>query len=237
MTVFTLGGVLKGSSAFAEGRLRGGVVIPMQAARTIPHLGFSTVWELLGSRGGADGHSSVYVRVEELSDLEPARAEIEAMGLHVVSITDQLKEIRRGFLIVDSVLGAVGTIALVVAALGIVNTMVMSILERTREIGVMKALGAADGEVKMIFFVEAATIGTIGALLGLVLGWVVTRIANVVINARLLPAGEARIDMFYFPMWLIAGAVGFSIMVSLIAGLYPAVRAARVDPVEALRHE
>jgi putative ABC transport system permease protein len=200
-------------------------------------LGFSSVWELLGGQGGEGTYNLIYVRVERLTDMERVRAALAEMGLNFFSMADQLKEIRRGFLIVDSVLGAVGTIALVVAALGIANTMVMSILERTREIGIMKAIGGSEGEIKMIFFVEAATIGVIGAVFGLILGWAVTRVANLVANAHLLPEGHRAVNLFYFPIWLILGAIAFSIVVSLAAGLYPAIRAARVDPVEALRHD
>jgi putative ABC transport system permease protein len=137
----------------------------------------------------------------------------------------------------DAILGAIGTIALVVAALGIINTMVMSILERTREIGIMKAIGGSEGEIRTIFFIEAGTIGFIGAVFGLVLGWLVTRVANMIANARFLPAGESPVDFFYFPLWLILGAIVFSLVISLSAGLYPANRAARVNPVEALRHD
>lgn len=233
---FTVGGIIKKSSAFSEGTIQGGIIVPMKTAQAIPSLGFSNVWDLLG--GGKPGtYSSIYVRVKRPADLPPAREAIEETGLHVFSIADELKEIRKGFLIVDSILGAIGTIALIVAALGIANTMVMSILERTREIGIMKAIGASEGEIKMIFFVEAAVIGAVGAVFGLLLGYGVTRIANLVVNLRVLPEGEAAISLFYFPLWLILGAFGFSVLVSLIAGLYPAVRAAGIDPVRALRHD
>ena len=124
-----------------------------------------------------------------------------------------------------------------VAALGIINTIVMSILERTREIGIMKAIGGSENEIKMIFFIEAGTIGVFGALFGLVLGWIVTRIANLVANVHFRPEGEPMVDLFYFPIWLILGAIVFSVLMSLAAGLYPAIRAARVDPVQALRHD
>jgi len=131
----------------------------------------------------------------------------------------------------------IGTIALIIAALGIINTMLMSILERTREIGIMKAVGGSENGIKMIFFVEASFIGLIGAIFGLLLGWAVTRIANQIMNARIIPDLNQRVDLFYFPLWLILGAVAFSILVSLAAGLYPAIRAARIDPVRALRHD
>lgn len=236
-TTFTIGGIIKRSSPFAAEEIRGGLLAPLRSAEAIPRLGFSSVLDLLGGKVEQGSYSTIYVRVKRIADTEGVREKIEKMGLHVFSFADQLKEIRRGFLIVDSILGAIGTIALVVAALGIANTMVMSILERTREIGIMKAIGGSEGEIKMIFFVEAAVIGAAGALLGLILGWAVTRAANLVVNAKLLPEGEAPVNLFYFPVWLILGAIGFAILVSLAAGLYPAVRAARIDPVEALRHD
>ncbi len=234
---FVVRGILKQQTAFAEQHFRGGLIVPIGTGRKLPRLGFSTVWDLLGREDGEDSFEMIYVRAESMGKTGPVRKTIEDMGLSVVSIADQLQDIRRGFLIVDSILGAVGTIALFVAALGIVNTMVMSILERTREIGVMKAIGGSEHQIRMIFFVEAATIGVIGAVFGLLLGWGVTQVANLVVNTRLMPAGEAPVNLFYFPVWLIVGAVAFAILVSLAAGLYPAHRAARVDPVRALRHD
>lgn len=237
VTELEIGGILKRESTFSDGKFSGGVFVPVKVGQGIPRLGFSTVWELLGGDRDRGTYSSIYARVGRVGDMESVRGKLEEMGLNVMSISDELKEIRKAFLIVDSILGAVGTIALIVAALGIANTMVMSILERTREIGIMKAIGASEGEIKMIFFVEAATIGVIGAILGLILGWLVTRVANLVVNAHLMPEGEMPVDMFYFPIWLILGAIAFSVVISLAAGLYPATRAARVDPVEALRHD
>jgi putative ABC transport system permease protein len=235
---FEITGILKQASSFSGQGFHGGIFVPIKTADSIPTLGFSSVWELLGRDHREGMYGSIYVRVEGMDNMEAVRTVLtDEMGLPVFSISDQLAEIRRGFLIVDSVLAAVGTVALFVAALGIVNTMVMSILERTREIGIMKAIGAGDGEIRAIFFAEAATIGAVGGVCGLVLGWLVTRLANVVVNARLLPAGEEPVNLFYFPLWLILGAVAFSILVSLVAGLYPAGRAARVDPVKALRHD
>jgi putative ABC transport system permease protein len=234
---FKICGIMKRQSSFTERRYRGGVIVPMKTGQRLPRLGFSSVWDLLGRDADDDAYEMVYVRVREIGQTGAARDTLESMGLSVVSISDQLSEIRRGFLILDSILGAVGTIALLVASLGIVNTMVMSILERTREIGVMKAIGGSEHQIRSIFFVEAATIGVLGAAFGLVLGWLVTRAANFVVNARILPPGEDPVNLFYFPAWLILGAIGFAVAVSLIAGLYPAGRAARIDPVKALRHD
>jgi len=234
---YTIGGILQRRDEFTMPRFRGGVFIPMETARKIPRLNFSSVWDILNKNSKKGTYSSFYVRVEKMEDVTPVRKEIENMGLGVFSISDDLKQMKQVFLIMDSLFGAIGTVALIIAALGIINTMIMSILERTREIGIMKAVGGSENQIKIIFFVEAAFIGLIGAIFGLILGWFVTRIANIIVNAKLLPLDTPEVDLFYFPLWLILGAIAFSIMVSLAAGLYPAVRAARVDPVKALRHD
>ena len=230
-------GIIKPRDEFTFDRSRSALVIPPVTASRIPRLSFSSIWDILGEGKEEGTYSSIYVRVAEMEDLTPVRGKIEAMGVGVFALADELEEIKRAFLIMDSLLGAIGTIALIIAALGIINTMLMSILERTREIGVMKAVGGSENEIKFIFFVEAACIGLIGAVFGLMLGWLVTRIANQVMNTMVLPDDQGPIDLFYFPVWLILGAVGFSVVVSLAAGLYPAIRAARIDPVRALRHD
>jgi putative ABC transport system permease protein len=137
----------------------------------------------------------------------------------------------------NMVLAAVGMIAIVVASLGIVNTMVMSILERYSEIGIMKAVGASDRDIRRIFFFESSVIGFIGGIFGYRLGWVVSGVINRVVNYFLAKQGVPYIPYFNFPAWLVLGAVAFSVVVSLAAGVYPAMRAARVDPVRALRHD
>jgi putative ABC transport system permease protein len=234
---YTICGITKPQGEFTFDRSRSALVIPPVTASNIPRLSFSSVWDILGEGREEGTYGSIYVRVAEMEDLTPVREQIEAMGVGVFALADELDEIKRAFLIMDSLLGAVGTIALIIAALGIINTMLMSILERTREIGVMKAVGGSENEIKFIFFVEAACIGLIGAIFGLLLGWLVTRIANQVMNTMVLPENQGPIDLFYFPVWLILGAIGFSVLVSLAAGLYPAIRAARIDPVRALRHD
>jgi putative ABC transport system permease protein len=132
---------------------------------------------------------------------------------------------------------AVGMIGISVAALGIINTMVMSILERYKEIGIMKAVGASDNDVKKIFFFESGVIGFMGGVFGLALGWIVSSIINLIINTIAMEQGVPRMNYFTFPWWLCLGAIAFSILISLLAGIYPTIRAARVDPVIALRHD
>lgn len=234
---FMICGILKRSSSFSTRLLQGGILIPFDKAADIPRLDFSHVTDLLNPEGEVSDYNSFYVRVDDMGSMPKVMDALKELNVETFSIADQLSEIRRGLMIMDSMLGAVGVIALLVASLGIINTMLMSILERTKEIGIMKAIGGSEPDIRKIFFVEAASIGLIGAIFGLGLGWVVTRIANYVANSQILSLGEEPIELFYFPVWLILGAIIFSILVSLGAGLYPAIRASRIDPVKALRRE
>ena len=111
------------------------------------------------------------------------------------------------------------------------------ILERYKEIGIMKAVGASDGDVKKIFLFESGAIGFLGGLLGLTLGWLVSMLINQIVNYFLAKQGVPYMDYFSFRWWLTSGAIVFSILISLAAGIYPTMRAARVDPVVALRHD
>ena len=230
-------GILKRAGQFGANVFSGGAIIPTGTAEKIPKLEFSSVWDILNNENQKGTYGSIHVRLTHMKKMDEVKASLDAMDVGVFTIADQLEEIKRGFLILDSILGAIGVIALIVAGLGIINTMVMSILERTREIGIMKAIGGSEKEIKMIFFVEAAVIGFVGAIFGLFLGWLVTRVANMVMNAQIIPDGMDPVNLFYFPLWLIFGAIAFSILISLAAGLYPAIRAARIDPVRALRHD
>jgi len=217
--------------------LRSDVFIPPGASEGLKKLPFSNLWDLFQSPGMRRGYSLVNVKLSSPRFVDPVQEEIEKMGFGTFALMDQFEELKRGFLILNGVLAAVGMIAIVVASLGIVNTMVMSILERYAEIGIMKAVGASDKDIKKIFFFEASMIGFLGGVLGLGLGWLVSVLINHVVNAFLAGEGVPFIQFFNFPLWLCLGAVAFAILVSLAAGIYPAVRAARVDPVVALRHD
>ncbi len=141
------------------------------------------------------------------------------------------------FAVFDLLLGIFGSLALVVASLGIINTLVMAILERRREIGVLKALGAADRDIRRLFFVEAGVMGLLGGIFGVGLGWIIGRGMNFGTNVYLRRRALPATNLSSVPWWMVAAAIAFSIAVSLAAGLYPASRAARLDPVEALRYE
>jgi ABC-type lipoprotein release transport system permease subunit len=186
----------------------------------------------------SEGYGSAVVRVSDPVALTEVRKRIQEMGFGSFSIVDQLDQIRTVFLIIDSVLGLLGGISLLVASFGIANTMIMSILERTREIGIMKAIGAEDREIKLIFFFEAAVIGLTGGIIGCLAAWGIDALANRLAYRFILkPQNASFIDFFSLPPWLWLGAILFALGVSILAALYPASRAARIDPVRALRHD
>jgi putative ABC transport system permease protein len=197
----------------------------------------SRIGELLA---GDTGYQNAEVRVMDVSQVESVKEEIKKRGFRAWSLTNQIEEVNRIFLIVNSALALIGGISLLVASFGISNTMIMSIRERTREIGVMKAIGGSDGEIMRIFFVEASLIGLTGGALGVLGGWGIDRVANTLANRWVLQqVGQTvrRIEFFSIPWYLSAGAILFALVISLIAAIYPAMRAARVDPIKALRYE
>ena len=237
-TPFVIKGIRNKEFNFSRSIFSAEVLVPMETGKNLPRASFNNVWDYLdSSKKNKQGYDVLNVTAKDMADITPLINKIKKMGLSVFSFFDQFEEIKRSFLIVNSLLSVVGTIALIVAALGIVNTMVMSVMERTREIGIMKAIGGAESDIRKIFLLEASVIGLVGALFGLLLGWGVTRIANMVLNTQIMPAGEEPVNLFYFPWWLIAGAIAFSILVSVVSGLYPASKAAATDPVKALRHD
>ena len=186
----------------------------------------------------SEGYFSAVVRVHDPVVLTDVRKRLTELGFGSFSIVDQLDQIRTVFLIIDSVLGLLGGISLLVASFGIANTMIMSILERTREIGIMKAIGAEDREIKMIFFFEAAVIGLTGGVIGALAAWGIDGLANRLAYRFILkPQNASFVDFFSLPPYLWLGAILFALIISILAALYPAARAARIDPVRALRHD
>jgi putative ABC transport system permease protein len=215
---------------------RGRVLIPLRVAETLRAAQTNDLREVL--RGSSTRtYESLTVRVKGPSEVQGVEDAIKQMGFATFSLLDATRSLRLVFAVFDLLLGIFGSLALVVASLGIINTLVMAILERRREIGVLKALGAADRDIRKLFFAEAGAMGLLGGILGVAFGWLIGRAltfgTNVYLHRRDLPG----IDLSSVPWWMVAGAIAFSIVVSLAAGLYPASRAAQLNPVEALRYE
>lgn len=250
----SIAGVLKTEvrEGAAQGGLRGllpraDIYVPLPTARawTLEHRSPMGQVALELARGSGalgesdtEGYDSAVVRVADPVALTEVRKRITDLGFGSFSIVDELEQLRTVFLILDSVLALLGGISLLVASFGIANTMIMSILERTREIGIMKAIGAEDREIKLIFFVEAAVIGLTGGIVGTLLAWAVDGTANRLAYRFILkPQGASYVDFFSLPPYLSLGAILFALVISILAALYPAARAARIDPVKALRHD
>jgi putative ABC transport system permease protein len=193
----------------------------------------------LGNEAGVGERTylEISVRVRNTRDVLPVESAIRRMGLNAFSILDASQNMQRAFAIFDLFLGVFGSLALAVASLGIVNTLVMAILERRREIGILKALGASDMDVKLLFFVEAGAMGLVGGMLGVAMGWTIGKLINAGTNYYLSRQNLPPETFWLVPWWLVFVAVGFSIFVSFLSGLYPAARAAKLDPVKALRYE
>jgi putative ABC transport system permease protein len=223
-----------GFGGFPSGRL----LIPLPLAETLRAAQVNDLRDILrDSSSDKPSYSSLTVRVKSPSLVEATEAKLKDLGFSAFSLLDASKSLRIFFSVFDLLLGIFGSLALAVATLGIINTLVMAILERRREIGVLKALGAAEGDVKELFFVEAGVMGLFGGVLGTLLGWLIGRSLTLGTNLYLHRQNLPGVDISSVPWWLVLFGIGFAVLVSLAAGLYPASRAARLDPVQALRYE
>jgi putative ABC transport system permease protein len=189
-----------------------------------------------------DGYSQVIVKVGDVDKVLDITQQITDMGFQAFTPQSFVQGINNFYKILQVIFGGVGAIALLVAAIGIANTMAMSILERTREIGLMKAVGATNRDVLAIFLGEAAGIGFLGGLGGVIIGWLAGQGLNVIAIVYLasqagqqggLPPSVA----VYTPYWLPLFALIFATIIGMISGLYPALRAATMIPVLALKYE
>ena len=185
-----------------------------------------------------EGYDELVVRAASLEAAAEIVDVLQAQGYEVESLGMVADMMNKAMIVLETMLGSIGGLALFVAAIGIANTMVMAVYERTCEIGVLKAVGASPGDIRLLFVAEAALIGLLGGLVGTVTGWLLGLGLNAGILAY-MRYQEMPVEGTFFVVtgWLAALALGFAIVVGLLAGLYPAARAARLDPLEALRYE
>jgi putative ABC transport system permease protein len=185
------------------------------------------------------GFNAVTVEVDDMDNVKAVSAEVKAMGLNPDALLDHVEREQFTYHLIFTTMTLVAAMALIVAALGIANTMLMGVLERVREIGVMKAVGARDGHIQLIFLVEGALIGLVGGVLGLALAWAVSGPADAWMRSMLAAHTTHKLSgtVFVFPPWLVVGAPAFACLATTLAAVYPARRAAKVNTVEALRHE
>jgi putative ABC transport system permease protein len=182
-------------------------------------------------------YNSVKIKIKKREGMDTVRKAVDGMGFPTTSVKDTVDQINGIFNIIKGVLGGFGLIALFVAAIGIFNTLTISLLERTHEIGIMKAIGGRDRDVARIFTMEASLIGLLGGLIGVGIGWFLGLLINALVNFVATSVGGQASKLFSTPWWFALAVVGFAFCVSTFAGIWPARRAAKLDPLEALRYE
>jgi putative ABC transport system permease protein len=187
---------------------------------------------------GADGYSQLLVIAQPDAQITlNVTQAITDQGFNAMSTNSVVESLNSTFSIIQAVLGGIASIALLVAAIGIANTMVMAVLERTREIGLMKALGARNRDILSVFISEATTIGLLGGVTGIAIGVGLAKIVDLFVGSYLSSSGSTVSSVVVIPLWLPIFAIVFSMFIGMAAGIYPAFRAVQLDPVNALKHE
>ncbi|MCA9382292.1 ABC transporter permease [Candidatus Dojkabacteria bacterium] len=184
------------------------------------------------------GYDQLLVNVDEVKNAQPVADQIKDMGYEAITVDNLLDLFDNIFLIIQVVFSMFGVIALAVAAIGIANTMVMSVYERTKEIGIWKAIGAKRSDVRKIFLTEAAIIGFLGGITGVIVTLILTYVLNIVVIKVFLNDPALGIErVFVTPIGLVLGVLFFATIVGMLAGIYPASKASKLNPIEALSYE
>ena len=188
-----------------------------------------------------DGYSVVRVQATSTEEVRPVQQALAARDLQATSLLGVLDQVNQGLRVLQLLLAAIGLVALIVSGLGIANTMLMAMFERTREVGILKALGATEGQIAGLFLLEASFIGLLGAVLGLGLGWLASQTINFIVLQMLAAQTGTVVDaprtVLYTPSWVVPVVVGSAWLIAVVAGLYPALRAAQLNIARALRTE
>ena len=182
-------------------------------------------------------YNSLKVKVQDKTKIQEMKEKISSMGYSVTTIADTINQVDQIFRIIQLVLAFFGLVALMVASIGMFNTMTIALLERTRDIGIMKAIGVRDRDVSKIFLFESALIATSGGVMGVFGGWVTAKIINLVINLLAKGVGGEPQRLFSLPIIFSAGIIIFSVAVGVATGFYPSKRASKLNPLDALRYE
>lgn len=177
------------------------------------------------------------VKVSNSDYLETVRSQIIDKGLLVSSLSDIIDQAKRIFRIIQIVLGLFGLIALIVSAIGMFNTMTITLLERTNEIGIMRSIGVTKRDVQALFLTEAMIIGFLGGLSGILIGILGGEIVNIIFSVLARNFGGQVFDLFYTPTVFIVFILVFSTLIGFITGIYPSRRAGKLNPLDALRYK
>lgn len=194
-------------------------------------------------------YDSIFVKVDDFNQVENVQNKIKEEGFQATSLNDILKSINDSTKTQRMILGGIGGVSLLVAAIGIANTMVMSIYERTKEIGIMKVIGASVSDIKKMFLTESAYIGLLGGILGVVLSYLLSALINYLATAKGFSLGvnisdfgpgggmPQDIKISIIPLWLALASLVFSTLIGILSGYYPAKKATKLSALEAMKNE
>ncbi len=177
------------------------------------------------------------VRVSKSEFLDATQAEIIKKGFVVTALSKTVDQANKIFQGIQAVLAVFGSIALTVSAIGMFNTMTVTLLERTGEIGIMRTLGASSGDIKILFISEAVVVGFLGGIMGILFGLTIGFSLNTVMNATAAAFGGKSVSLFAFPVPFLLFIAGFSAIVGFLTGVFPARRAAGLNPLDAIRYK
>lgn len=186
---------------------------------------------------GVVNYSNAKIKMDSKESVNQAKLQVENMGFNVTSIKETIDQINQFFAIFQVILISFGGIAIVVACLGMFNTLTISLIEKTKEVGFMKALGTMRHDIYWLFTLESMLIGLFGSVTGVFLGVVLGDVLNYVIFTLAMTSGNQSVELFYIPFTLVLFVLFISIVISLLTGVYPARRAARISSLDAMRYE
>ena len=204
------------------------------------------IYKTIGKKMKGSLVTSISVMADDMQNVSSVEDAIHELGYQTSSMAEMRESTEKEMATIELVLGGIGAVSLLVAAIGIINTMIMSVSERTKEIGIMKAIGCCVRDIRTLFLMESAAIGLLGGIIGSVLSYLISLIINLV--SGLKNAGEEPLSipqiMFtaptrisIIPLWLFLFGLTFSVLIGLIAGFYPANKAVRISALEAMRNE
>ena len=219
---------------------RGGGMVVMSMSSASPARSSSGTFVSSGRDKEEDKYENLTIKVNDMNNVMDIQKELQDWGLQAWSNMDSLEYAKEQFAFIQMILGGIGLVAFLVAALGIANTMIMSTYERTREIGVMKVLGCRLGNILSMFLCESAIIGLFGGALGVGLSFAASYVLNTFVDASLFgfsTFGGATYDLSIIPIWLVGAGLVFTTLVGIVSGLYPSIRAMRLSALEAIKNE
>lgn len=180
-------------------------------------------------------YTSAKVKVDDQDQLDQVVASIRSMGYNASTNAEYMESAKKQMSMIQAVLGGIGAVSLLVAAIGIANTMMMSIYERTKEIGIIKVLGCSLKNIREMFLIEAASIGLIGGVAGMILSFILSTIINFLTGHGAAMGIEGNLS--YIPVWLVLVAIAFATLIGTLAGFFPAMRAMKLSPLAAIKTE